>query len=188
LFLLSTTKTLFLESKIRSCLNLNSGKSQWEETMSRKLQSLGFAALLGLTLNVGAARAQTAAGTTKSAIPSGYDVSKEVTLNATVLSVPSKTSHGSILGSGFMLQTAAGAIEGMLTYSALNGDGALSITAGEHVQVTGIMTTKNNTQVFVIRTIQLGGHTYTIRNERGFPLAHPALNASTSTASKGGQL
>jgi hypothetical protein len=156
--------------------------------MSRKLQSLGFAALLGLTLNVGAAHAQSAAGTTKSAIPSGYDVSKEVMLNATVLSVPSKTSHGPILGSGFMLQTAAGAIEGRLTYSALNGDGALSITAGEHVQVTGIMTTKNNTQVFVIRTIQMGGHTYTIRNERGFPLAHPALNASPSTASKGGQL
>ena len=160
--------------------------------MSRKLQSLGFADLLGLTLNVGAAHAQTAAGTTKSAIPSGYDVSREVTLNATVLSVPSKTSQGSILGSGaksgFMLQTAAGAIEGRLTYSALNGDGALSITAGEHVQVTGIMTTKNSTQVFVIRTLQMGGHTYTIRNERGFPLAHPALNASSSTASKGGQL
>jgi DNA/RNA endonuclease YhcR with UshA esterase domain len=161
--------------------------------MSRKLQGLGFAALLGLVLNAGAALAQTAAGTSKSAIPSGYEVSKEVTLSTTVLSVPSKPSHGLGSGSGsksgLVLQTAAGAIEGKLTYSALNGDGALSIMPGEHVQVTGVIETmKNNTQVFVIRTIQMGGHTYAIRNERGFPLAHPALNASTSTASKGGQL
>jgi hypothetical protein len=163
--------------------------------MKRILQGLGFATLLILAFvsNVPPAYAQTAAATTKSTSPLGYDVSKEVTLSAIVQSVPSKPSHGltpeSGAQSGLMLQTTAGTVQGRLTYSALNGEGALSITPGEHVQVTGIMTMmKNNTQVFVIRTIQMGGRTYTIRNERGFPVAHPALNTSTTTESKGGQL
>jgi hypothetical protein len=192
-FRFRATKTSFVESKLRFRLNLNSGNNQWEETMSRKLQGLGLAALLALTLNAGAAHAQAAAEITKSTSPLGYDVSKEVTLSATVQSVPSKSSRGltpeSGPQSGFMLQTTAGTIRGRLTYSALNGEGALSITPGEHVQVTGMMVTmKNNTQVFVIRTIQVGGRAYTIRNERGFPVAHPALNTSTTTVSKGGQL
>ena len=40
----------------------------------------------------------------------------------------------------------------------------------------------------VIRTITVGGRTYAIRNERGFPLEHPGQNASATTESKGGQL
>lgn len=161
--------------------------------MKRILQALGFVALLAMALNAAPAHAQAAAATTKSTSPLGYDVSKEVTLNATVQSVPSKSSHGltpeSGTQSGFVLQTTAGTIQGRLTYSAVNGQGALSITPGEHVQVTGILTMlKNNTQVFVIRIIQAGGRTYTIRNEHGFPVAHPALNTTAATASKGGQL
>jgi hypothetical protein len=164
-----------------------------EAQMKRILQALGFAALLALASNAAPAYAQTAATTTQSTIPLGYDVSKEVTLSATVQSVPSKPSRGltpeSGAASGLMLQTTAGMIQGRLTYSALNGEGALSIAPGEHVQVTGIMTMmKNNTQVFVIRTIQMGGRTYNIRNEHGFPVAHPALNTSAAIASKGGQL
>jgi len=161
--------------------------------MSRKLQGLGLTALLALMLNVGVANAQATAATAKSTSPLGYDVSKEVTLSATVQSVPSKSSHGltpeSSTQSGFVLQTTAGTIQGRLTYSALNGEGALSITPGEHVQVTGMIATmKNNTRVIVIRTIQVGGRNYTIRNERGFPVAHPTLNGSATTVSKGGQL
>jgi len=161
--------------------------------MKRNLQGLGFATLLALALNAAPAHGQATAATTKSTSPLGYDVSKEVTFSATVQSVPSKSSHGltpeSGALSGFVLQTTAGTIQGRLTYSALNGEGALSIAPGEHVQVTGIMTMmKNNTQVFVIRIIQIGGRTYTIRNEHGFSVAHPALNTSTATVSKGGQL
>ncbi len=152
--------------------------------MKRILKGLGFATLLALVLSVGPAHAQTTAAATTPASPLRYDVSKEITLNATVRSVPSK-SYGGLLQSGstgFVLQTNSGAIQGRLTYSALNGKGALSIKPGERVQVTGVMTTTNNKQVFLIRTIQIGGHTYTIRNERGFPVA---LNTS---AANGGQL
>jgi hypothetical protein len=157
--------------------------------MSRKLQGLGLAALLALMLNAGVARAQTAAETsTKPAISPRYDISKELTLNAMVKSVPSK-SHLGQANSGFVLQTTSGEVRGSLTPFVLNGKGALSIAPGANVQVTGVMlTTKNNEQLFVIRLITMGGRTYAIRNERGFPVEHPGQNASATGESKGGQL
>ena len=159
--------------------------------MSRTLRGLGFLTLLALMFNAEAAYGQAAAETTaKSAIPLRYDISKEVTLNATVESLPSKsplTQSGR--KTGFMLQTTGGLIEGALTPFVLTGSRAIPIAVGEHVQVTGLMTTmKNNKQVFMIRTIQVGGRTYAIRNDRGFPIEHPAQNASATTESKGGQL
>ncbi|HEX2775050.1 MAG TPA: hypothetical protein VHN10_00265, partial [Candidatus Acidoferrales bacterium] len=79
--------------------------------------------------------------------------------------------------------------QGRLTQFTLSGKDSLTITAGEHLQVTGVMTTTlQNKQVFLIRTIQMNGRTYAIRNERGFPLGHPARNIVTATESKGGQL
>jgi DNA/RNA endonuclease YhcR with UshA esterase domain len=157
--------------------------------MKRILQGLGFATLLALVLNVGVAHAQTAAATTTSTVPLRYDISKEITLSATVQSVSSKSSHALASTSGLMLQTNSGTLQGRLTAFTLSGKGALTITQGEQVQVTGVMTTaKNNKQVFLIRTIQIAGRTYAIRNERGFPLEHPMLNPSTTTESKGGQL
>jgi hypothetical protein len=160
--------------------------------MKKKLQGLGFVMLLGLIWNTGATHAQTAVTTTKPIIPLRYDVSKEVTLSAIVQSVPSKSSHGLVPDSGsksgFVLETASGAVEGSLTPFVLNGKGALSISVGEQIQVTGVMTTRNNKQLFLIRTIQVGGHTYAIRNERGFPLEHPANNTSAAPPSTGGQL
>jgi hypothetical protein len=157
--------------------------------MKRILQGLGFATLLALALNAGPAHAQTTAPTATSAIPLRYDVSKEVTFSATIQSLPSKSSHSFTATSDLMLQTATGAVQGSLTQFTLRGKEALSITAGEHVQVTGVMTTTmQKKQLFLIRTIEINGRTYAIRNERGFPLAHPASNVVTASESKGGQL
>ncbi len=78
------------------------------------------------------------------------------------------------------------------TFDSIRSDrenGAISITVGEHVQVTGVMTTmKNNKQVFVIRTIQVGGRTYAIRNERWISSGTSGAERSATTESKGGQL
>ena len=157
--------------------------------MKRILQGLGLVALLVLALTAGPAHAQSTTATNTSSVPLRYDVSKEVTFAATVQSVPAKPSHGFTSTSGLMLQTASGTVQGSLTQFTLSGKEALSITAGEHVQVTGVMTTTmQNKQVFLIRTIEINGRTYAIRNERGFPLAHPASNIVTATGSKGGQL
>jgi DNA/RNA endonuclease YhcR with UshA esterase domain len=157
--------------------------------MKRILQGLGFATLLALVVSAGPAHAQTTAATRTSTIPLRYDVSKEVTLNATVQSLPAKSGHGLTPTSPLMLQTTSGTVQGSLTTFALNGKSAVPITRGALVQVTGVMKTmRNNKQLFLIRTIQIGGRTYAIRNEFGFPLEHPAGNTSTTTQSKGGQL
>ncbi len=160
--------------------------------MSRKLQGLGFAALLTLALNAGgAAHAQAAAETSRSSVLLRYDISKEVTLNATVENVPSK-SNGGLLQAGasaFLLQTTSGTVQGSLTQFVLSGKNGLSIIKGQQIRVTGVMTTsKNDKQVFLIRTIQMGGRTYAIRDQHGFPLEHPVQNTSAAYVSKGGQL
>jgi hypothetical protein len=157
--------------------------------MKRMLQSLGFVTLLALMLNAGPAHAQTTAAANAPTVPLRYDVSKEVTLNVTVQSLPAKSSHGFTKTSGLVLQTTSGTVQGSLTQFTLSGKEALSITAGEHLRVTGVMTTTmQDKQVFLIRTIQIDGRTYAIRNDRGFPLEHPARNVVTTTESKGGQL
>ena len=132
--------------------------------------------------------AQTIEPTAKPLASLKYDISKEVTLNAMVKSVPSKLAFGQT-NSGFVLQTTSGEVRGSLTPFVLNGKGALAIAPGANVQVTGVMMTMNNNkQLFVIRSITVGGRTYAIRNERGFPLENPGQNASATTQSKGGQL
>ena len=150
--------------------------------MSRTFQGLGFAAMLALMFNAGAVHAQAAAQTTtKPTIPLRYDISKEVTLNATVESVPSKSSAGLLhsgSSAGFVLQTSFGAGAGAIDpirSKWKRRDFHLSLA--RTIQVTGVMMTmKNDKQVFVIRTITVGGRTYAIRNERGFPLEHPGQN------------
>jgi DNA/RNA endonuclease YhcR with UshA esterase domain len=153
--------------------------------MSRSLRGLGLLTLLALIMNMGVAHAQTASEAAKPTTTPRYDISKEVTLNAMVKSVPSKSAFGRT-NSGFVLQTTSGEVRGSLTPFVLNGKGALTIAPGANVQVTGVMLTmKNNEQLFVIRIITVGGRTYAIRNERGFPLENPGQNA---TQSKGAQL
>ena len=56
--------------------------------MSRSLRGLGLLTLLALIMNMGVAHAQTASEVTKPTTTPRYDISKEVTLNAMVKSVP----------------------------------------------------------------------------------------------------
>ena len=51
---------------------------------------------------------------------------------------------------------------------ALQGPKAIAVKAGDSVKLVGVMATVNHNQIFLVRTVEAGGHTYTIRNERGF--------------------
>jgi len=72
----------------------------------------------------------------------------------------------------------------------MRGKGALSVTPGQQVEVTGVMKTLKGKQVFVTRLVQADGHTYTIRNEHGFVRRRVAVDGAgvTKSESKGGQL
>jgi hypothetical protein len=156
--------------------------------MKRGFPELGALVLLAFFSLATPGHAQTAAATTKSTVPLRYDISKEVTFSATVESVPGKSSDARTQGDFLVLQTKSGAINGGLTPFALNEKGGISISAGQQVKVTGLMTMIRTKQVFLIRTLEVDGHTYELRSKRGSPLEHPARNSASSIQSKGGQL
>lgn len=155
--------------------------------MKRLYPGLGALVLLAFFSLAAPGYAQTAAATTKPAVPSRYDVSKELTLSATVESVPQKSSSGLTQDSFLVLHTKSGMVNGRLTPFTLNGKGSISITPGEQVTATGVMMIYQNKQVFVIRTLEVGGRVYQLRNERGFPREHPGAYGASVTESKGGQ-
>jgi hypothetical protein len=131
-------------------------------------------------------QAQTAAVGTRTAGPFSYDVSQEVTLNGTVSSVLTKPSAGMIMGSHLLLATPSGPVDASLGRFGLQGKGAVSVAAGQQVEVTGVMKTLKDKQVFLVRTVKVGGEVYTIRNEHGFPVSPQARErASGKTTQRG---
>jgi hypothetical protein len=127
-------------------------------------------AVLSLISSVAPVQAQTAAIETRPAEPY-YDVAKEVTLKGTVSSVLTKPSPGMIMGSHLLLATASGEVDASLGRFGLLGKGALSVAAGQQVEVTGVMKTLMEKQVFVARTVKVGEQVYTMRNQHGFQVS-----------------
>jgi hypothetical protein len=89
-----------------------------------------------------------------------------------------------LMGSHILLSTPTGPVDACLGRFALQGKGALSIAGGQQVEVTGVMKTIKDKQVFLTRTVKVGGEVYTIRNEHGFPLS-PQVRERASRKSAG---
>ena len=118
-----------------------------------------------------------------------YDISKEVTLQGTVSSVLAHSSTGMIAGSHLMVETASGIVDASLGKWAMEGKGALPVATGERVEVTGVMKTLKEKQVFVARTVKVGGQVYELRNKHGVPYSRQSRErASQKTAQKGESL
>lgn len=146
------------------------------------LCALAMLSLLSSTVPV---QAQTAAIETGPAAPY-YDVAREVTLKGTASGVLTKPSPGMIMGSHLLLATASGEVDASLGRFGLLGKGALSVTAGQQVEVTGLMKTLMDKQVFVARTVKVGGQVYIMRNQHGIQVSPQARErASQKTAQKG---
>jgi hypothetical protein len=103
--------------------------------------------------------------------PLSYDISKEVTLSGTVSAVMTKPAPGMMWGSHLMLQTASGKVDASLGRWGLAGKGALSVTPGQQVEVTGTMQTFMGKEVFVVRSVKANGKVYTMRNEHGIDVS-----------------
>jgi hypothetical protein len=161
-------------------------KTQPGGTMMKRLFA-GLCALVLLSISLGApVQAQTAAAGTRTAGPFSYDVSHEVTLLGTVSSVLTRPSPGMIMGSHLLLATPSGPVDASLAHFRLQGKGALSVAAGQQIEVTGVMKTIMERQVFLVRTVKVGSEVYTIRNEHGFPVSPQARErANGTTAQKG---
>jgi len=160
--------------------------------MKWRFSVLGPFIFLALCLFALPIYAQTAAVTTKPVAPQRYDITKEVKLSGTVSNVVKAPTREMkmVVGSHLIVATKTGEVDAALGQYAMRGKGALSVTPGQQVEVTGVMKTMKGKQVFVTRLVQADGHTYTIRNEHGFVSEHGAIDGAgvTKSASKGGQL
>jgi len=118
-----------------------------------------------------------------------YDASREVTLHATVSSVLTRGSAGMIMGSHLLLATGAGEVDATLGRWGMSGKNALSVRAGQPVEVTGVMKIMRERRVFVVRTVKLNGWIYQIRNQHGIEVSPQARERATrQTAQNGGSL
>jgi hypothetical protein len=122
--------------------------------------------------------------TTKAEAHPFYDLTHEVTLSGPVTGVVYGPSAGLIPGSHILLVTGSGTVDASLGKWGLQGK-ENSIQNGEQITVKGVMKTLRNKQVFVVRTVQLGGHTYVIRNEHGVPVTPRSHVRVQKTAEKG---
>jgi len=156
--------------------------------MKRRVQSLVLFTFLTLCPFAIPLCAQTIEPTAKTVAPPKYDISREVTLTATVSSVVSQaTSEKKMLaGSHLILETASGKIDVSLGDFPLTVEGAPSVSAGQRVQVTGVLKTVRDQRVLMARLALINGRTYKVRNAHGF-LLMPAANKETAEA-KGGRL
>ena len=143
--------------------------------MKRGLVVFQFAIFLFFGWLAAPAGAQTT-GSAKAARPAPlYDASKETTLHGTVSNVVTKPAAGMIAGGHLTVATGQGAVDAHVG-RALQGPKAIAVKAGDSVKLVGVMATVNHNQIFLVRTVEAGGHTYTIRNERGFLV--PSLTAT----------
>jgi hypothetical protein len=53
----------------------------------------------------------------------------------------------------------------------LEGEGALSVTPGQQIELTGVLKTVRDKEVFVVRSVKADGKTYTMRNEHGIEIS-----------------
>ena len=151
--------------------------------MKRLFAGLCVLALMSLIALSPPVQAQTAE---RHAGPFSYDVSQEVTLKGTVSSVLTKPAPGMIMGSHVLLTTALGPVDASLGRFGLRSKSAVPVAPGQQIEVTGVMKTIKDKQVFLTRTVKIGGEVYTIRNEHGFPVSPQARQrASRKTAGEG---
>jgi len=151
-------------------------------------RSIGIAAFIICVLlcwPAAPAGAQTTATTAARSVPD-YDASKEVTITGTISSVVKKPTGQMIPGGHLIVSTAEGSVDAHVGKYALLGRNPIAVKEGDTVKMVGETTTINHSSVFLVRTIEDEGHTYTIRNKNGFLLAQSSVHRGSTTAPKGG--
>ena len=103
--------------------------------------------------------------------PFAYELSKEITLSGTVSSVLEKPSPGMTMGAHLLLETSSGTVDASLGRFALLGSDALAVSAGQRIEITGVMKTLQGKQVLLVRVIKVNDLVHVIRNKHGLPLS-----------------
>ena len=151
--------------------------------MAKRTTSLiGLALLAGL---LSAILAVPLGAVTKTELHPYYDITKEIQLSGMASSLLARPRQGMMPGSHILVETASGTIDASLGKWGLQGQGAPSIQNGDQVTIKGVMKTVNDKQVFIVRTLEVDGRTYRIRNEHGLPFSPQGRQRTSQTALKG---
>jgi hypothetical protein len=152
--------------------------------MRKNLGVLCLLATLAISLFATSLYANESVAPKRTVIPSKYDLTKEVTLTGTVESLVKKPAPGTLLGAHLMVSTAKGTVDAHIGNFVVAGRNPTSFVSGESIKITGIMTTINHQNLFLVRTLQMGDRTITVRSEHGFlmpPASAARLKATSST-------
>jgi len=106
--------------------------------------------------------------------PARYDAADEVTVSGTVSSIVPRAAAGMMVGAHLFLATPSGIVDASLGRFGLRGAGAVSVSAGEQVEATGVIRTLRGRSVLLVRSLKANGETYYVRNEHGVLLSPQA--------------
>jgi hypothetical protein len=146
---------------------------------------LGLLMALAISLLAGPLYANESGAVRRTVMASKYDVAKEVTVEGTIQSLVRKPAPGAIIGAHLMVSTAHGTIDAHIGNYFVAGKYALPLPAGQSVKLVGMMTTFHHQNVLLVRTMDAGSGTITVRSEHGF-LIYPGARTLAATSSTGG--
>jgi hypothetical protein len=132
-------------------------------------------------------QAQTNARAARAAAPFNYDAREEITLNGTVTRVVTKTAPSVIAGSHLLVTTSSGPVDASLGRFGLQGYGAVSVGVGQQIEATGVMRTIKDKPIFVVRSVNVDGKLYTIRDQHGVVLSPQARKRAGQKAGQAGE-
>ncbi len=128
-----------------------------------------MAVLAGALLLCGAAEAQRSrSGTALRTNSSAYDLSKEESVQGTVVKFIEK-SNVVPFGAHALVQTAAGQVDVQLGNSQFLKQNNFSLAAGSSVRFIGVTNTIGGAPVFLARLVQVGTSVLAVRSTTGIP-------------------
>jgi hypothetical protein len=122
----------------------------------------------------------------RTVIASRYDWTKEVTLQGTVQSLVMKPAPGMLAGAHLMVSTARGTLDAHVGNYLFAGKRPESFAPGQSVKLVGLMKSVNGQNILLVRTIQTGNRTITVRSDHGFFVLPSAASRLTRNSSTGG--
>ena len=140
---------------------------------------VGMAWLAGVLLLSTIASAQQKAQTVAQR-NQAYDVSREVSLQGTVVSFAENSSIPP-LGARLSIQTSSGVVDVHLGDARLLKASQFSVAAGDTIRIVGESLPYGDGTQFFARIIQKGNQAVALRSARGFPL-RPATKAGKTQA------
>jgi DNA/RNA endonuclease YhcR with UshA esterase domain len=152
--------------------------SAWEKReMNRSMGWTRLAACAAILLVAQGTMAQQKAASAAQ-LQSAYNVSREVSLQGTVVSF-AENSAAPAIGPRMLLQTASGQVDVHLGNVRLLQASELTLAQGDNVRVVGENVQVGSGTQFVARLLQKGNQTVALRSTRGFPLRPAAVRGGS---------